>query len=485
MVNVDIILNNMRVDYDVNSTLSVICEANELYKFGNLSYSEYVFLIESSGDAVMSEMKQKFRLEDIPKVLREIKQKCKMKKLKDEFKWKEFVGSDGKVIKTITIDDCTVELIKNTDGVIGAQGTSRDGNGNPIKTFITINDDFFDLPTYMQRFLLYHEFAHGRHHDTGSDFLLTDTDIETMKSIVRDAISQSVGDARNKMQNGVYVDEEVQRCYEFLSNEYIKRFQSSGMNINTDRTKIIQDCREYIQANKRFQSIIKKDRVIQDKIAKMDKYVSELKRSYDALPDDSPKKQALGNKLAKANEKYTTMYTAYYRKNPAPIIRSHLTGMEVDADRYAVSKVGAKDSQKALRKLIDKASKKEFKALAKSYKKEIDAGDGSVFSKLRAKMDIDKQVRELMKTNKVEPNIRADIIKQRAKDEKAAAKAKEKAKREEEKQQRREVAKLAKLKKESVLNNKIEKLSDYFLEGYISEDCYDKCMNKIYSIYYD
>ena len=114
----------------------------------------------------------------------------------------------------------------------------------------------------------------------------------------------------------------------------------------------------------------------------------------------------------------------------------------------------------------------------------LDKSNKGAFSKLRDKMDIDKETKNLIRSNEIELNIRAEIIKQRAKDEKAVMKNREKY----EKKlinREKELTELGRLKKESVLNNKIDELCTYFTEELISEECYTSCIKEIYNVYYD
>lgn len=291
-------------------------------------YEEYFY--ESASDE-FNKLTQKVAkilkmdIKDLPKYITMSKRKYKMKKLKKEFDIK-LIKENGKLVRTLTIDGKTVkmyrinklasnedekELYKNIgpfSTTVAALGGLIEGSpGDPI---ILVDDSFFNSDLDLQRFILYHEFAHVRLHIPSSDILGNDIPKELKQKILEDLFIQA--------NNGRITRDQIHRdgIIKDVFDEYMK-------------------CNGY----KKF---------CNDDNVTSSKYRTQVRKYFeDKIKNDK--------KLQKQIKKYSMVINKNTAKSINNEIYSHYTPMELEADDFARRKMGNK-SIKAINKL-DKFAK--------------------------------------------------------------------------------------------------------------------------------
>lgn len=523
--NIDVILNDYRISELFENVRNTVDVLYEYYMEGFFDIGEYETLVKEAGDGKISKkvadgwaIAKKYLhadVKDIPKMISDAKKQCNMRKLTDEFKIKEILRG-GKKIKQIEVEGMKVDIIKSNETLAAA--TDRDGSA-----MILLNDRFFDLPLNTQRFTLYHEFAHIKLHSFRDESCTkTIADMETCKGIVRDSIRQNCPTAalsydKNKDE---YNMGNIQKMYEEMINN-IEKAIKNGAVVDNNRAKIRKECIDYLNKNpkwkkymadvdkgkkayanyqkkfddaenERVRSILRdrdednynydayinyiddyddEEELINTKKPKFGKNISNVDKNRkvdrDGVEKSTHKLTGDKNELKNAKREYTKA-----AKKVASL--SHLSPMEVEADRYAANKIGAKNSKK-----VFSNNKLRAVSIEKNLSDVVNAkgSNGEYVLKEKNRKVLNKVIKPASKAIAVfnpntESKIRGEIIQDREKDRQKAIKNKKA----EAKAKKKEAKKQAKVQ-ESVMESIFSNLDNYYSEGYISESCYNKCVN--------
>lgn len=453
--NIDVILNDYRISELFENFRDTVDVLYECYMEGFFDIGEYETLVKEAGEGKMSKkvadgwaIAKKYLhadVKDIPKMISDAKKQCNMRKLTDEFKIKEILR-DGEKIKQIEVEGMKVDIIKSDQTLAAA--TDKGGSA-----MILINDKFFDLPLNIQRFTLYHEFAHIKLHSFNDErFTKNIADIETCKGIVRDIIRQNFPDLSLSYDkdSDTYNEFSIQIMYKGMIDNINKAIKN-GAIIDNNRAKIRKECLDYLKKNPKYR-----------------KYMTNIDKGEKAY-SDYDKKLFSKNRDKKSYNKELNKAELNFDKAANKVLSlSHLSPMEVEADRYAANKIGAKNSKKVLsnNKLTSAAVELELENLINS--KKLNEKSRNILNK--AVRPASKYIAVL--TPKTEPKMREKIIQDREKDRQKAIKNKKA----EAKAKKKEAKKQAKVQ-ESVMESIFSNLNNYYSEGYISESCYNKCVN--------
>lgn len=522
---IDIILNDYRISKLFENVHDTVDSLYGYYMEGVFDIEEYEMLIKEAGDGKMSKkvadgwaIAKKYLhadVKDIPKMISDAKKQCNMRKLTDEFKIKEILR-DGEKIKQIEVEGMKVDIIKSDKTLAAA----TDDWGEAM---ILLNDRFFDLPLNVQRFTLYHEFAHIKLHSFKDPrYTKNIADMTTCKEIVRDVIRQNFPGQSLSYDEGsdTYQESYIQMMYKEMIDD-INRAIKNGAIVDNNRSKIRKECLDYLNKNPKYRkymaNIDKGKKAYSEYKKAYDEYkksnnhdISDfLKRAKDSFNDEfgidierddkdddkydddefdyleekiiktkKPKslksvsntnssKKKTNNDFKNAERKYTKA------ANKASTL-SHLSPMEVEADRYAANKIGAKNSKKVLAN--NKLASASVEIELKNHINRKGFDDEYVLSDKKRKI-LNKVAKPVSKAigainPLTEPKIREKIIQDREKDRQKAIKNKKA----EAKAKKKEAKKQAKVQ-ESVMESIFSNLNNYYSEGYISESCYNKCVN--------
>jgi hypothetical protein len=492
MKKIDTYLNDCRISDSVFGEVNYWKACYEAYSDYSISPNEYEYLLENTDAQTQSVAKKLLGIVSpaaIAERIKSYKKKVKPKKVNDEFKIKEYM-KDGEKYKTMTVEGQTVQIyeLPAESGITGAAACVADFSDGSKRSCVIVSEDFFNLPQNDQKFILYHEFAHLRLHTPDSDILMTDTDIKTMKSIIRDNINQNtdIFARQYDKKTDSYVDKELDNLYKQYTKIYENKLKKSKVPISKLRTEIYNDCKQRINNDKRAKKIKAKFEALLEDTKHIENELKVLERDYNNATSDKQRDQ-IAAKYNKLSIKYTLLYNKLMM-HPGIVLDSHLTAMEVDADRYAASKTGNEIASKTLKSinknLIKDQTKKVYNDTLKEYKKMFkDQGLSGKIEYLAIKSKLKRNIRKVDKINGIEPGIRADIVNQRAKEEVMMKKRKE----EEAKKQNRDRSKLEKIKvSESACSNIIDYCVSLYEADYISENCFDNCLDYLYeNVYYD
>lgn len=515
--NIDVILNDYRISELFENVRNTVDVLYEYYMEGFFDIGEYETLVKEAGDGKMSKkvadgwaIAKKYLhadVKDIPKMISDAKKQCNMRKLTDEFKIKEILR-DGEKIKQIEVEGIKVDIIKSDQTLAAA--TDDDGTA-----MILINDKFFDLPLNVQRFALYHEFAHIKLHSFKDDrYTKTIADMDTCKEIARDIIRQNFPGPSLSYDKAsdTYEESYIQMVYKGMIDD-VNRAIKNGAIIDNNRAKIRKECLDYLNKNPKYRKYManidkgKKAYTDYKKSSnnKMSEFLKRASKSFDdefgidnelndkfddEFDDDfnyigekiiKTKKPKFGKTTSNAdnNKKVTNDDFKNATRNYTKAVKkvsplSHLSPMEVEADRYAANKIGAKNSKKVLtsNKLAAASIETDLSNLvnAKGFDDEYKLGEKSRKALNKVIKPASKAIAVL--NPKTEPKIREKIIQDREKDRQKAIKNKKA----EAKVKKKEAKKQAKVQ-ESVMESIFSNLDNYYSEGYISESCYNKCVN--------